>query len=201
MTAFIIHNMAPIMFAALVAFLLLGYPVAFSLAANGLLYALPSGGDATIKVGYRTRAKASLDTLNRFAVGTTFANSLQLGQNFPLPAPHLADQLLALVAVKADASAGHLKEHGEDIGLDVEDGFNFLDAQLGHAGLDRRRHVGQHRRALGRAHRECRELALLHMRDCSGRTCEREIDMTAKQVRRQRAGAAIGDDGIIDTGQ
>lgn len=47
--------------------------------ANGLLYALPSGGDATIKVGYRTRAKASLDTLNRFAVGTTFANSLQLG--------------------------------------------------------------------------------------------------------------------------
>ena len=40
MTAFIIHNMAPIMFAALVAFLLLGYPVAFALAANGLLFAL-----------------------------------------------------------------------------------------------------------------------------------------------------------------
>ncbi len=33
------HNMAPIMFAALVVFLLLGYPVAFSLAANGLLFA------------------------------------------------------------------------------------------------------------------------------------------------------------------
>ena len=29
MTAFLIHNMAPIMFAALVLFLLLGYPVAF----------------------------------------------------------------------------------------------------------------------------------------------------------------------------
>ena len=40
MTAFIIHNMAPIMFAALVAFLLLGYPVAFALAANGLIFAL-----------------------------------------------------------------------------------------------------------------------------------------------------------------
>lgn len=39
MTAFIIHNMAPIMFGALVVFLLLGYPVAFSLAANGLLFA------------------------------------------------------------------------------------------------------------------------------------------------------------------
>ena len=40
MTAFLIHNMAPIMFAALVLFLLLGYPVAFSLAATGLFFAL-----------------------------------------------------------------------------------------------------------------------------------------------------------------
>lgn len=39
MTAFIVHNMAPIMFAALVVLLLLGYPVAFSLAANGLVFA------------------------------------------------------------------------------------------------------------------------------------------------------------------
>ncbi|MET0314163.1 MAG: TRAP transporter large permease subunit, partial [Hansschlegelia sp.] len=39
MTAFIVHNMAPIMFASLVVFLLIGYPVAFSLAANGLLFA------------------------------------------------------------------------------------------------------------------------------------------------------------------
>jgi TRAP-type mannitol/chloroaromatic compound transport system permease large subunit len=35
---FIADNMAPIMFASLVVFLLLGYPVAFSLAANGLLF-------------------------------------------------------------------------------------------------------------------------------------------------------------------
>src|SRR5215467_6834763 len=40
MTAFLIHNMAPIMFAALVLFLLLGYPAAFSLAAVGLVFAL-----------------------------------------------------------------------------------------------------------------------------------------------------------------
>ncbi len=33
-------NMAPVMFATLVVFLLLGYPVAFALAANGLLFAL-----------------------------------------------------------------------------------------------------------------------------------------------------------------
>ena len=40
MTALFIHYMAPIMFASLVFFLLLGYPVAFSLAANGLLFGL-----------------------------------------------------------------------------------------------------------------------------------------------------------------
>lgn len=40
MIEFIIHNMAPIMFASLVVFLLLGYPVAFALAANGLAFGL-----------------------------------------------------------------------------------------------------------------------------------------------------------------
>lgn len=40
MTAFLIENMAPIMFVSLVVFLLLGYPVAFALAANGLVFAL-----------------------------------------------------------------------------------------------------------------------------------------------------------------
>jgi tripartite ATP-independent transporter DctM subunit len=39
MTALLIHYMAPIMFASLVIFLLLGYPVVFSLAANGLIFA------------------------------------------------------------------------------------------------------------------------------------------------------------------
>lgn len=38
MAELIAQNLAPIMFAALVVFLLLGYPVAFSLAANGLLF-------------------------------------------------------------------------------------------------------------------------------------------------------------------
>ena len=40
MVALLIHYMAPIMFASLVVFLLLGYPVAFSLAANGLIFGL-----------------------------------------------------------------------------------------------------------------------------------------------------------------
>jgi TRAP-type mannitol/chloroaromatic compound transport system permease large subunit len=38
MLSFLIENMAPLMFLALVVFLLLGYPVAFALAANGLLF-------------------------------------------------------------------------------------------------------------------------------------------------------------------
>jgi TRAP-type mannitol/chloroaromatic compound transport system permease large subunit len=40
MEAFLVHNMAPIMFGALIVLLLLGYPVAFALAANGLAFAL-----------------------------------------------------------------------------------------------------------------------------------------------------------------
>src|SRR5512147_59927 len=38
MTAFIAANMAPLMFAALVVFLLFGYPIAFALAAHGLIF-------------------------------------------------------------------------------------------------------------------------------------------------------------------
>jgi tripartite ATP-independent transporter DctM subunit len=40
MTAFLADNLAPIMFASLVVVLLLGYPVAFALAANGFLFGL-----------------------------------------------------------------------------------------------------------------------------------------------------------------
>ncbi len=40
MTAFLIENMAPLMFGALVIFLLLGFPVAFALAANGMVFGL-----------------------------------------------------------------------------------------------------------------------------------------------------------------
>src|SRR6516165_142603 len=40
MEAMLIHYMAPIMFGSLIIFLLLGYPVAFSLAANGLIFGL-----------------------------------------------------------------------------------------------------------------------------------------------------------------
>lgn len=40
MTAFLIHNMAPLMFASLIVVLLIGYPAAFSLAAIGLIYGL-----------------------------------------------------------------------------------------------------------------------------------------------------------------
>jgi tripartite ATP-independent transporter DctM subunit len=39
-TELLIHNMAPMMFGALVVFLLIGYPVAFALAANGIFFGL-----------------------------------------------------------------------------------------------------------------------------------------------------------------
>jgi len=40
MTAFLIHNMAPLMFAALIVVMLIGYPVAFALAAVGIAFGL-----------------------------------------------------------------------------------------------------------------------------------------------------------------
>ena len=40
MTSFLVDNMAPLMFAALVVFLLIGYPVAFAHGAIGLLFGL-----------------------------------------------------------------------------------------------------------------------------------------------------------------
>ena len=40
MVEFIIANMAPLMFGSLVLFLLFGYPVAFALAANGIVFGL-----------------------------------------------------------------------------------------------------------------------------------------------------------------
>nr|HQC73305.1 C4-dicarboxylate ABC transporter [Candidatus Competibacteraceae bacterium] len=40
MAEFLIANLAPVMFSALVLFLLIGYPVAFSLAAVGMVFGL-----------------------------------------------------------------------------------------------------------------------------------------------------------------
>ena len=40
MTEFLVANMAPIMFVSMIAFLLAGFPVAFSLAANGIIFGL-----------------------------------------------------------------------------------------------------------------------------------------------------------------
>ncbi|MEO8719042.1 MAG: TRAP transporter large permease subunit, partial [Burkholderiales bacterium] len=40
MTAFLIHNMAPLMFGSLIVVMLIGYPVAFALAASGIFFGL-----------------------------------------------------------------------------------------------------------------------------------------------------------------
>jgi TRAP-type mannitol/chloroaromatic compound transport system permease large subunit len=39
MTEFLIANMAPIIFVSMVLFLLVGFPVSFALAANGIFFA------------------------------------------------------------------------------------------------------------------------------------------------------------------
>jgi len=64
---FIAINMAPIMFASLVIFLLLGYPVAFALAANGLLFFVIGVELAPLSGGNITLDWPLLNTLpNRF---------------------------------------------------------------------------------------------------------------------------------------
>src|SRR5712692_3052539 len=40
MTAFLIQNMAPLMFASLIVVMLIGYPVAFALAATGIFFGI-----------------------------------------------------------------------------------------------------------------------------------------------------------------
>ena len=67
MMEFIAINMAPIMFASLVIFLLLGYPVAFALAANGLLFFVIGVELAPLSGGNITLDWPLLNTLpNRF---------------------------------------------------------------------------------------------------------------------------------------
>ncbi|MBT9247333.1 TRAP transporter large permease subunit [Gemmobacter fulvus] len=67
MMEFIALNMAPIMFASLVIFLLLGYPVAFALAANGLFFFFIGVELAPLSAGNITLDWPLLNTLpNRF---------------------------------------------------------------------------------------------------------------------------------------
>lgn len=50
-----------------------------TVASNGLAYAIWKEFQASLKLGYRLIPKATADELNKFAVGTQFANSMQLG--------------------------------------------------------------------------------------------------------------------------
>ena len=79
MLAFVIHNMAPIMFASLVVFLLLGYPVAFALAANGLFFGLIG-----IELGLFT--PDFLQALPERVYGIMSNDVLLAGAQEPLPA-------------------------------------------------------------------------------------------------------------------
>ena len=81
MMELIAQNMAPIMFASLVVFLLLGYPVAFALAANGLLgadrremlAAIPSDDLATV---LRRAAALSAITVSRAGANPPWSHEL-----------------------------------------------------------------------------------------------------------------------------
>ena len=55
---------------------------------------------------------------------------LHLLEQLELTHLHAVNHQATLVSVEADAPAGHLKQHGEHIGLQCKDGLNFLLAHL-----------------------------------------------------------------------
>lgn len=82
MIEFIAQNMAPIMFASLIVFLLLGYPVAFSLAANGLLFFLIGTELAPLSAGSINLSWPLLSALPDRIFGGIMANETLLAVPF-----------------------------------------------------------------------------------------------------------------------
>ena len=63
MIEFIALNLAPIIFVSLVVFLLLGYPVAFSLAANGLMFFVIAGFAGFMLTGVQSVSRMMVSML------------------------------------------------------------------------------------------------------------------------------------------
>jgi TRAP-type mannitol/chloroaromatic compound transport system permease large subunit len=82
MAEFIAHNIAPIMFAALVMFLLLGYPVAFALGACGLAFFVIGVELAPISNGVITLSWPLLQSLPDRIYGGVMANDVLLAIPF-----------------------------------------------------------------------------------------------------------------------
>jgi TRAP-type mannitol/chloroaromatic compound transport system permease large subunit len=82
MAAFIAHNIAPIMFAALVIFLLLGYPVAFALGACGLAFFVIGVELAPLSGGAITLSWPLLQSLPDRIYGGVMANDVLLAIPF-----------------------------------------------------------------------------------------------------------------------
>ncbi|HRK24513.1 MAG TPA: TRAP transporter large permease subunit [Beijerinckiaceae bacterium] len=82
MAAFIAHNIAPIMFAALVVFLLLGYPVAFALGACGLAFFVIGVELAPLSGGTITLSWPLLQSLPDRIYGGVMANDVLLAIPF-----------------------------------------------------------------------------------------------------------------------
>ena len=138
---FITANFAPIMFAGLICFLLLGFPVAFSLGACGLTF-----GIIGIELGvFPSSVLAWLPQRPIFVAGS-------VADNLRLAAPAASDaelrDVLARVALDRritdlDAEVG---EDGSDV-LGVDDDVDLVDR------LEQRHHLGRRHLAQGQAGR------------------------------------------------
>ena len=82
MAELIAQNLAPIMFAALVVFLLLGYPVAFALAANGLLFFITRGRARALRAEHHHACPGRSSRRCRSASTRTMSNEVLLAIPF-----------------------------------------------------------------------------------------------------------------------
>jgi hypothetical protein len=75
--------------------------------------------------------------------------------------------------------------------LRPDDALPRIHVDVLHAGFGHRRHVGQHRRALGSGHRQGPELAALDVLQDGVHVLERRVDLGAEQVGDRRAAALV----------
>ena len=110
--------MAPFMFAGLVVFLLLGYPVAFSLAANGLLFALIGIAHGTLEPALLQALPERVRHSERVLLGRRLDEPLSLDGLADAVDAEALERLerLGLIRRAADGAALALTERGRFLG-------------------------------------------------------------------------------------
>ena len=130
MTAWLAANMAPVMFSALVLFLLIGYPVAFSLAAVGMLF-----GWIGIELGMLTPAllQAQLDVLLVVQFGQVQRHVDEVPERGAMQSVHEPDAEGVFAHRVGRHERGRGQRLGQHTGLPQETGQKACSMQFAYA--------------------------------------------------------------------